>query len=90
MPPTVELTDKAYRMLVNAKRSGETLSDTIARNPEIRKANLQKRGEIDIVTLEGKKLKRESWKTFALEQDSARFLPLSISPWNEVRSARNR
>ena len=57
MPQTVELSDKAYRMLVNAKRPGETLSDTITRNPDIRKANLQKRGEIDITTLEGKKLK---------------------------------
>jgi ferredoxin len=57
MPQTIELTDKAYKMLANAKRPGETLSDTIARNPEIRKANLQKRGEIDIITLEGKKLK---------------------------------
>jgi ferredoxin len=57
MPQTVELTDKAYKMLVNAKRPGETISDTITRNPEIRKANLQKRGEIEITTLEGKKLK---------------------------------
>ncbi|MDA4124766.1 MAG: ferredoxin [Thaumarchaeota archaeon] len=57
MTETVELTDKAYKMLVNAKRSGETISDTITRNPDIRKANLQKRGEIEITTLEGKKLK---------------------------------
>jgi ferredoxin len=57
MPPNVELSDKAYRMLVNAKRPGETLSDTIARNPDIRKANLQKRGEIDIKTLEGRSVK---------------------------------
>ncbi|HME19685.1 MAG TPA: ferredoxin [Nitrososphaerales archaeon] len=57
MPQSIELSDKAYKMLVNAKRPGETLSDTIARNPEIRKANLQKRGEVEIITLEGKKLK---------------------------------
>jgi len=57
MPPSVELSDKAFRMLANAKRPGETLSDTITRNPDIRKANLQKRGEVDITTLEGKKLK---------------------------------
>jgi ferredoxin len=57
MPHTIELSDKAYRMLTNAKRPGETLSDTIARNPDIRKANLQKRGEVEITTLEGKKLK---------------------------------
>ena len=57
MGQTVELSDKAYRMLLNAKRPGETLSDTIARNPDIRKANLQKRGEIDIKTLEGEKVK---------------------------------
>lgn len=57
MPPTVELTDKAYRMLTKAKRPGETLSDTIIRNPDIRKANLQKRGEVDVTTLEGKRLK---------------------------------
>ena len=57
MPPTVDLTDKAYRMLSNAKRAGESLSDTIVRNPDIRKANLQKRGEIEITTLEGKKVK---------------------------------
>ena len=57
MPQNVELTDKAYRMLVNAKRPGESLSDTIVRNPDIRKANLQKRGEVDITTVEGKKLK---------------------------------
>ena len=57
MPQNVELSDKAYRMLVNAKRPGETISDTITRNPDIRKANLQKRGEVEITTLEGKKLK---------------------------------
>jgi ferredoxin len=57
MTQTIDLTDKAYKMLVNAKRPGETISDTIARNPEIRKANLQKRGEIEIITLDGKKLK---------------------------------
>jgi ferredoxin len=57
MPQSVELSDKAYRMLVNAKRQGETLSDTIVRNPDIRKANLQKRGEVEITTVEGKKLK---------------------------------
>ena len=56
MPQSVELSDKAYRMLANAKRPGETLSDTITRNPDIRKANLQKRGEIDIKTLEGKRV----------------------------------
>jgi ferredoxin len=57
MTQTIDLTDKAYKMLINAKRPGETISDTIARNPEIRKANLQKRGEIEIITLDGKKLK---------------------------------
>jgi ferredoxin len=57
MPQNVELSDKAYRMLTNAKRPGESLSDTITRNPDIRKANLQKRGEIDIKTLEGKNVK---------------------------------
>jgi ferredoxin len=57
MPQSVELSEKAYRMLVNAKRPGETISDTITRNPDIRKANLQKRGEVDITTLEGRKLK---------------------------------
>lgn len=57
MPQNVELSDKAYRMLVNAKRAGETISDTITRNPDIRKANLQKRGEVEITTLEGKRLK---------------------------------
>jgi ferredoxin len=54
---SVELTDKAYRMLTNAKRPGESLSDTIIRNPDIRKANLQKRGEVEITTLEGVRLK---------------------------------
>jgi ferredoxin len=57
MPQNVELSDKAYRMLANAKRPGETLSDTIIRNPDIRKANLQKRGEAEITTVEGKKVK---------------------------------
>ena len=57
MPQNVELTDKAYRMLTNAKRSGETISDTIIRNPDIRKANLQKRGEVEITTTEGEKVK---------------------------------
>jgi len=57
MPQSVELSDKAYKMLVNAKRPGESISDTIIRNPDIRKANLQKRGEIEITTLEGKKVK---------------------------------
>ncbi|HEV2138881.1 MAG TPA: ferredoxin [Nitrososphaerales archaeon] len=57
MTESVELNEKAYRMLVNAKRPGETLSDTIIRNPDIRKANLQKRGEIEITTTDGKKVK---------------------------------
>jgi len=57
MPQNVELSDKAYRMLVNAKRPGESISDTIVRNPDIRKANLQKRGEVEITTLEGRKLR---------------------------------
>jgi ferredoxin len=57
MPQNVELSDKAYRMLTNAKRPGESISDTIIRNPDIRKANLQKRGEVDITTTEGKRLK---------------------------------
>lgn len=57
MTQSVELTDKAYRMLTNAKRPGESLSDTIIRNPDIRKANLQKRGEVEITTLEGVRLK---------------------------------
>ncbi|HEV2226447.1 MAG TPA: ferredoxin [Nitrososphaerales archaeon] len=57
MTEHVELNEKAYRMLVNAKRPGETLSDTIIRNPDIRKANLQKRGEIEITTSDGKRVK---------------------------------
>jgi len=57
MPQNIELSEKAYRMLTNAKRPGESISDTIIRNPDIRKANLQKRGEVDITTTEGKKLK---------------------------------
>lgn len=57
MTQSVELSDRAYRMLVNAKRPGESLSDAITRNPDIRKANLQKRGEVDITTMEGKRLK---------------------------------
>lgn len=57
MPPNVELSDKAYRMLLKAKRPGENLSDTITRNPDIRKANLQKRGEVEITTVDGKKLR---------------------------------
>jgi len=57
MTQSVDLTDKAYKMLLNAKRPGETMSDTIIRNPDIRKANLQKRGEVEITTVDGKKLK---------------------------------
>lgn len=57
VPQNVELSDKAYRMLINAKRPGESISDTITRNPDIRKANLQKRGEVEITTVEGKKVK---------------------------------
>lgn len=57
MPQNVELSDKAYRMLMKAKRPGETISDTIVRNPDIRKASLQKRGEIEITTADGKRLK---------------------------------
>lgn len=57
MSQSVELTEKAFRMLLNAKRHGESISDAIVRNPDIRKANLQKRGEIEIVTVEGKKVK---------------------------------
>ena len=56
MPQNVEFSDKAYAMLLKAKRPGESLSDTIIRNPDIRKANLQKRGEVEITTLEGKRL----------------------------------
>ena len=36
MPKNVELSDKAYGMLLKAKRPGESLSDTIIRNPEMR------------------------------------------------------
>lgn len=57
MTQTVELSEKAYRMLLKAKRQGESISDAILRNPDIRKANLQKRGEVDIVTVEGNKVK---------------------------------
>ena len=55
MPENVELSDKAYKMLLNAKRAGVSLSDTIIRNPEIRKANLQKRGEVEMTTAAGKR-----------------------------------
>ena len=36
MPKNVELSDKAYGMLLKAKGPGESLSDTIIRNPEMR------------------------------------------------------
>ncbi len=57
MTQNVELSDRAYGMLMKAKRPGESMSDTIIRNPEIRKANLQKRGEVEITTLEGTEVK---------------------------------
>lgn len=44
-------------MLAKAKRPGESISDAIIRNPDIRKANLQKRGEVEITTKEGEVVK---------------------------------
>ena len=53
---TVSLSKKAYDILNKAKKKGETLSDVVVRLSETKVAGLQRRGEKEITTSEGKQL----------------------------------
>ena len=53
---SVSLSQKAYQILEKAKKKGETLSDVIVRLSETKIAGLQRRGEKEIMTSDGKRL----------------------------------
>src|ERR1700747_3768494 len=52
----VSLSQKAYEILEKAKKKGETLSDVVVRLSETKIAGLQRRGEKEIMTSDGKRL----------------------------------
>jgi len=52
----VSLTDKAYSMLLKAKKVGESFSDVVVRLSSTKLAGLQKRGENAITTTDERKL----------------------------------
>ncbi|GEM_PF-732787 len=52
----VSVSQKAYEILEKAKKKGETLSDVIVRLSETKIAGLQRRGEKEIMTSDGKRL----------------------------------
>ena len=53
---TVGLNSKAYVILVKARKKGETFSDVIIRLTSTKLAGLQKRGENEILSSDGKRL----------------------------------
>jgi len=53
---TIKVNGKAFSRLSNAKRTGETLSDVILRLSESTLEGLQRRGEMNIVTSDGRNL----------------------------------
>jgi ferredoxin/predicted CopG family antitoxin len=53
---TIKINGKAFSRLSNAKRTGETLSDVILRLSESTLEGLQRRGEMNVVTSDGKNL----------------------------------
>jgi ferredoxin/predicted CopG family antitoxin len=52
----VSLSQKAYEILEKAKKKGETLSDVVVRLSETKIMGLQRRGEKEISTSDGKQL----------------------------------
>jgi ferredoxin len=60
---SVSLNQKAYDILVKAKKKGETLSDVVVRLSESKIAGLQRRGEKEIDTSDGRRL------TVRIDQD---------------------
>jgi ferredoxin/predicted CopG family antitoxin len=53
---TVSLSQKAYDLLERAKKKGETISDVVVRLSETKIAGLQRRGEKEIMTSDGRRL----------------------------------
>jgi len=53
---TVSLTQKAYDILKKAKKKGETISDVVIRLSGTKIAGLQRRGEKEITTSDGRPL----------------------------------
>jgi len=53
---SIEVNGKAFSRLSNAKRTGETLSDVILRLSESTLEGLQRRGEMKVVTSDGRNL----------------------------------
>ena len=53
---SISVNQKAYDRLMNAKRKGESLSDVIVRLSEAKVSALQRRGEMEIVTADSKRL----------------------------------
>jgi ferredoxin/predicted CopG family antitoxin len=51
---SITLNQKAHELLEKAKKKGETLSDVVVRLSETKVAGLQRRGEKDIMTSDGK------------------------------------
>ncbi len=60
---TVSLSQKAYEILDKAKKKGETISDVVVRLSETKIAGLQRRGEKEITTSDGKRF------TVRIDQD---------------------
>jgi ferredoxin/predicted CopG family antitoxin len=53
---TVSLSKKAYDLLTKAQKKGETISDVVVRLSETKIAGLQRRGEKEIMTSDGRRL----------------------------------
>ncbi len=53
---TISLSKKAYEILTKAQKKGETISDVIVRLSETKIAGLQRRGEKEITTSDGRRL----------------------------------
>jgi ferredoxin/predicted CopG family antitoxin len=53
---TISLSQKAYDILDKAKKKGETISDVVVRLSETKIMGLQRRGEKEITTSDGKRL----------------------------------
>jgi len=53
---TVSLSQKAYDILKKAKKKGETISDVVIRLSGTKIAGLQRRGEKEITTSDGRQL----------------------------------
>ena len=53
---TISLNQKAYDRLMKAKRKGETLSDVVVRLSDAKVSALQRRGEMEVLTTDSKRL----------------------------------